>query len=85
MPAISANIFIFAVNEVLANTKMFIVKDKKLLLKKKMLISTNLSLPAITKFYSERICSRLIGDFRLFKFYSDDIRITLNLNNMRKA
>lgn len=66
-------------------TELFNILNKKLLLKKKMLISTNLSLPAITKFYSERICSRLIGDFRLFKFYSDDIRITLNLNNMRKA
>lgn len=66
-------------------TELFNILNKKLLLNKKMLVSTNLSLPSITKFYSERFYSRLIGDFRLFKFYSDDIRITLNLSNIKKV
>lgn len=60
-------------------TELFNLLNKRLLNNKKMLISTNLSLADITKLYSERIYSRLIGDFRLFKFYSEDIRITLNL------
>lgn len=60
-------------------TELFNLLNKKLLKNKKMLVSTNLLLPAITQIYSERIYSRLIGEFKLFKFYSDDIRITLNL------
>lgn len=61
-------------------TELFNLINRKLLRNKKMLISTNLSLPSITNIYSERIYSRLLGDFRLFKFYSEDIRIQLNLN-----
>ena len=48
-----------------------------------MIISTNLTLPDIVKRYSERISSRLIGDFKLFKFYSEDIRIKKNLEKNR--
>ena len=64
-------------------TVLFNLLNKRLLHNKKMLISTNLSLADITKLYSERIYSRLIGDFKLCKFYSEDIRITLNLKNNR--
>lgn len=60
-------------------TELFNLLNKRLLNNKKMLISTNLSFSDITKLYSERIYSRLIGDFKLCKFYSEDIRITLNL------
>lgn len=64
-------------------TELFNLLNRKLLKKKKMLVSTNLSLQDITKIYSERICSRLIGDFKLCKFYSEDIRIKLNLQKNR--
>lgn len=64
-------------------TELFNLLNKKLLRNKKMLVSTNLVLPAITQIYSERIYSRLIGDFKLCKFYSEDIRITLNLKHKK--
>lgn len=60
-------------------TELFTLINKKILKKKKMLISTNLTLPMITKIYSERISSRLLGNFKLYKFYAEDIRIQLNL------
>lgn len=60
-------------------TELFTLINKKILKKKKMLISTNLSLPMISKIYSERIYSRLVGNFKLCKFYADDIRIQINL------
>ena len=60
-------------------TELFNLLNKKLLLKKKMLISTNLSIADISNIYSERIYSRIIGEFKLCKFYCKDIRITLNL------
>ena len=64
-------------------TELFNVINKRILTKKKMLISTNLTLPGITKQYSERIASRLIGEFKLCKFYSEDIRIKKNLEKNR--
>ena len=64
-------------------TELFNVINKRILTNKKMLISTNLTLPGITKQYSERIASRLIGEFKLCKFYSEDIRIKKNLEKNR--
>jgi DNA replication protein DnaC len=64
-------------------TELFNIINKRILTNKKMLISTNLTLPGITKQYSERIASRLIGEFRLCKFYSEDIRIKKNLEKNR--
>lgn len=63
--------------------ELFNILNRKILNKKKMIISTNLTLPDIVKRYSERISSRLIGDFKLFKFYSEDIRIKKNLEKNR--
>ena len=64
-------------------TELFNVFNKRILTNKKMLISTNLTLPGITKQYSERIASRLIGEFKLCNFYSEDIRIKKNLEKNR--
>ena len=64
-------------------TELFNIINKRILTNKKILISTNLTLPGITKQYSERIASRLIGEFRLCKFYSEDIRIKKNLEKNR--
>ena len=64
-------------------TELFNLINKRILSSKKMLISTNLTLPGITKQYSERIASRLIGEFKLCKFYSEDIRIKKNLEKNR--
>lgn len=66
-----------------SSSELFTLINKKILKNKKMLISTNLTLPLISKRYSERISSRLIGEFKLFKFYSEDIRIQLNLKRQK--
>lgn len=46
--------------------------------KKQTIINTNLSLPDVQGVYSERITSRIIGNFTQLKFYGEDIRTTLN-------
>lgn len=61
-------------------TELFNLINRKLLKKRKMLISTNFTLAELAKHYSERISSRLLGNFKLQKFYSEDIRIKLNLS-----
>ncbi|OFI06627.1 DNA replication protein DnaC [Clostridium acetireducens DSM 10703] len=63
-----------------SKTELFNFLNKKLLKRKKMIISTNFSLEDILKNYSERISSRIIGDFNLCKFYGEDIRINKNIN-----
>lgn len=58
-----------------SKTELFNLLNGKLLKGKKMLVSTNYSLDGLTNMYSERITSRLIGNFDLFKFYGNDIRL----------
>lgn len=64
-------------------TEFFTFLNKKLLLKKKMIISTNLSIPDLTRNYAERITSRLFGSFTLYKIYGEDIRVKTNLSKMK--
>lgn len=66
-----------------STNELFNLINKKLLNNKKMIISTNLNLPDIEKTYTTRIYSRLVGNFKLLKFYGDDVRIKLNLARMR--
>lgn len=66
-----------------SSTELFTLINKKILKNKKMIISTNLNLPLISKRYSERISSRIIGEFKLFKFFAEDIRIQLNLKRQK--
>lgn len=66
-----------------SRTEFFNLLNRKLLKKKKMLISTNLSLEDLLKNYYDRITSRLLGEFTLNKFYGDDLRIKLNLKKGR--
>lgn len=61
-----------------SKTEFFNLLNKKLLLKKKMLISSNLTIEDLAQQYSERISSRLLGNFELFKFYNEDIRMAKN-------
>lgn len=61
-------------------TEFFNFLNKKLLRKKRMIISTNFPPLKIREHYSERISSRLLGNFKLYTFYSDDLRIKLNLS-----
>ncbi|ENK1244854.1 ATP-binding protein [Clostridium sporogenes] len=67
-----------SINE-FSKVELFNFINKKLFMRKKMIISSNYSIESILKNYSERISSRLLGNFTLFKFYCDDIRIQKNI------
>lgn len=66
-----------------SKTELFNLLNKKLLKGKSMIVSTNCTLEELLKIYSERISSRLLGSFGLYKFYGDDIRISKNLNKAK--
>lgn len=55
--------------------ELFNVINKRQLQGKKMIVSTNLTLDEIVSFYPERIYSRLLGNFKQFYFFGEDIRL----------
>ncbi|MGM9551240.1 MAG: ATP-binding protein [Clostridia bacterium] len=55
-------------------SELFRIMNQRLLTSKKMVFSTNLSLQEIVNSYSERIVSRIIGNFETLRFFGEDIR-----------
>lgn len=51
-----------------------IINDRKLR-KKPVVISTNLEIPALMEQYSDRVMSRLIGEYTVLKFFGEDMRM----------
>ncbi len=58
-----------------SKSEIFNLLNIKQLRNKKMLVSTNYSTEELSSIYSERITSRLFGNFTLYKFYGSDIRL----------
>ena len=54
--------------------QLFNILNERMLRKKSTIISSNLSLEKIKDIYSERSLSRIIGNYELFFFRSDDLR-----------
>lgn len=55
-------------------SELFRIVNHRLLTGKKMIFSTNLTLPELKSTYSERIVSRIIGEFDPCRFFGEDIR-----------
>lgn len=68
-----------------SKVELFNFLNAKLLRKKKMIVSTNLTIENLKKKYDERIYSRLVGDFNLYKFLGEDLRIKNSHKRMLKA
>jgi len=66
-----------------SKTELFNFLNRKLLKGNKMLISTNCGLETVVNLYSERISSRLLGEFTLCKFCGEDIRINKNIKGKK--
>lgn len=56
---------------------IYSILNKRLLNNKKTIVSTNLNTDEIMKNYSERIYSRLFGNFNMYKFFGEDIRLKI--------
>ncbi|MGG7164763.1 ATP-binding protein [Clostridium ihumii] len=65
--------------------ELFNLLNAKMLRYKKMIISTNYSLDELTDIYSERLTSRLFGNFTLYKFFGDDLRLKLKRNTIKNS
>ena len=53
---------------------LYQILNTRLMGAKRTIVSTNLPLGDLSARYSEQIASRLLGAYRLYKFYGDDIR-----------
>lgn len=56
------------------NTEIFNLINTRLLRQKPMLLSTNLTPAQLKETYSERVASRLFGEFKFLYFYGKDLR-----------
>lgn len=56
------------------NVEFFNILNSRLMNKKKMIFSTNLSATEMARTYGERVFSRLISQFELLEFYGKDLR-----------
>ena len=57
---------------------LYQILNTRLMGAKPTIVSTNLPLGDLSARYSEQIASRLLGAYRLYKFYGDDIRFKLH-------
>lgn len=58
-----------------SSAELFNIINHRLVNKKPVIISTNLSLSDIKQLYSERIFSRIVGEYKFVPFFGPDIRI----------
>ena len=64
-----------------STTSLFDIINSRILNKKSTIISTNLSPDKMMEIYSERVVSRLYGEYDMIKFFGNDIRIIKKLKN----
>lgn len=58
---------------------LYEIINKRLMYKKKMIITTNYSLKQLNEVYTERLFSRFVGEFDIFEFIGEDLRVKNNL------
>lgn len=66
-----------------SQSELYNIINLRLLAQKSMIISTNFSLADLRSIYPERITSRIFGNFTMFKFYGDDIRVKKNISKRK--
>jgi DNA replication protein DnaC len=54
---------------------LFDIINSRIITEKPMIISTNLSTKELKHTYSERICSRILGNFSIVLFFGEDLRM----------
>ncbi len=68
-------------NNSFVTSELYNCINERHLLKKSTIISTNLTPDELSATYSERICSRIMGDYTFLNVFGDDIRFTKHLQS----
>ena len=61
------------------SSQLFLILNERIQAEKSTIISTNLSLPAFSETYSERVFSRITSSFQIFQLFGNDIRLQKKL------
>lgn len=67
-------------NNSFVTSELYNCINERHLLRKSTIISTNLSPDELSASYSERICSRIMGNYTFLSLFGDDIRIIKHLS-----
>jgi DNA replication protein DnaC len=59
---------------IVTDSALFDVVNQRLLDNRSTVISSNLTIAELRDQYTERIVSRFLGSYKMFKFFGDDIR-----------
>jgi len=70
---------------VVTKAELFNILNSRILERKPMVISTNLCYEDFRDTYSDRIYSRVFGEFKLLKFFGDDIRALKKVTGTTKT
>ena len=62
-------------NNTFTTSQLFYCLNERAAAKSSTVISTNLSIAAMTESYSERVTSRLLSSYKIWEIYGEDIRI----------
>lgn len=65
-------------------SQLFLILNERHIRKHSTIISSNLSLQKMNDIYSERSLSRILGNYSIFKFQGDDIRLKKRKQDNRK-
>ena len=65
------------VSTIVTASELFNILNSRLLSRKPTIVSTNYDIPEITDIYSDRITSRLFGNYSVCKFTGEDLRIKI--------
>ncbi len=57
------------------NAALFDIINSRMILNKKTIINTNLDIAALAEKYTDRVISRIMGNYRIVQFIGDDIRL----------
>jgi DNA replication protein DnaC len=61
-----------------SNLALYSILNRRNVKNKKMIISTNLDIDEFTRIYSDRITSRIFGNFDILEFLGEDIRLKMH-------
>lgn len=59
-------------------SELFNIINSRLISRKKTIISSNLDVVELTSVYTERIFSRIVGNFKIYEFYGYDLRYRID-------
>lgn len=68
---------------ILSSAELFNIINTRLINRKPVVISTNLSMEDIINQYSDRIVSRIVGSYTSLEFFGDDIRMIKKFDMMK--